>query len=226
MPQRTGGVYCDERKFGSARLLVLEEALLRDEMEMERCWQKGGPDPTFRHGLLHYTSFATLVFLSQELRLHHAGKDGSPFPIDRLGRGHPEEVRSLLWPPLIRLYSICWGHRENGDPVDPFVDVIPRTAARARAAQEDLAARSIPMGSVASQGIASPASLLDRRLSSPPDLDEDTIQQIRERLVLTLPERQECREDWDGSGSRAEREGYSAVSCSSPCSCPRRPFCV
>jgi len=137
---------------------VLEEALLRDEMELERCWQKGGPDPTFRHGLLHYTSFATLVFLSQELWLHHAGKDGSPFPIDRLGRGHPEEVRGLLWPPLIRLYSICWGHGENGDPVDPFVDVIPRAAARARAAQEDLAARSIPKGSVASQGIASPAS--------------------------------------------------------------------
>jgi hypothetical protein len=76
----------------AALLLVLEEALLRDEMEMERCWQKGGPDPTFRHGLLHYTSFATLVFLSQELRLHHAGKDGSPFPIDRLGRGQPEGV--------------------------------------------------------------------------------------------------------------------------------------
>ncbi len=124
----------------AALLLVLEEALLRDEMEMKRCWQKGGPDPTFRHGLLYYTSFATLVFLSQELWLHHAGKDGSPFPIDRLGRGHPEEVRGLLWPLLIRLYSICWGHRENGDPVDPFVDVIPRTAARARAAQEDLAA--------------------------------------------------------------------------------------
>jgi hypothetical protein len=105
MPQRTGGVYCDdERKFGGA-LLVLEEALLRDEMEMERCWQKGGPDPTFRHGLLHYTSFVTLVFLSQELWLHHAGKDGSPFPIDRMGRGNPEEVRGLLWPPL--MYSIC-----------------------------------------------------------------------------------------------------------------------
>ncbi len=106
------------------------------------------------------------------------------------------------------------------------MDVIPRAAACARGAQEDLAARSIPKGSVASQGIASPASLLDRRLPRPPDLDEDTIRQIQERLVLTLPERQECREDWDGSGIRAEREGSSGVSCSSPCSCWRRPFCV
>jgi hypothetical protein len=130
---------------------------------------------TFRHGLVHYAAFATLMFLSQELWFHHAGKDGSPFPIDRLGRGHPEEVQGLLWPPLILLYSICWGHQENGDPVDPFVDVIPRAAARARAAQEDLAARSIPKGSVAYQGIASPASLLDRHLPRPPDLDEDTI---------------------------------------------------
>jgi len=86
----------------------------------------------------------------------------------------------VFWPRLARLFAKCYGHTADGEEVDVFAEVVPRSGRRTGAAPPS--APEVP--------VSSSCSLLERRLVVRPDLDLGALRHLRERLTLAIPSRQ------------------------------------